>query len=44
MGVLITNAMRGPTGEVAINDITMGLCGKDMRGFEWGFYAGGFVL
>ena len=30
-------AMRGPAGEVAIDDITMGLCGKDMRGFGWGF-------
>jgi len=32
-------AMRGPTGVVAIDDITMGLCGKDMRGFKagWGF-------
>jgi len=29
-------AMRGPTGEVAIDDVTMGLCGKDMRGFKTG--------
>ena len=30
-------AMRGPTGEVAIDDVTMGMCGKDMRGFGWGY-------
>ena len=29
-------AMRGPTGEVAIDDVTMGMCGKDMRGFRMG--------
>lgn len=27
-------ASRGPTGQVAIDDVTMGLCGKDMRGFK----------
>jgi len=29
-------AMRGPTGDVLIDDVTMGLCGKDMRGYGVG--------
>jgi len=37
VGVLERNTAGGPTGEVAIDDITIGMCGKDMRGFGLGF-------
>jgi len=35
--ILEKDAMRGTTGEVAINDVIMGMCDKDMGGFGWGF-------